>query len=153
MVFTVVTSDGDVMLTWPYIYRGSQWFLEELMLLWIERTLHLATGLCAMPHKRKKTSVGCEKIPVITSLLTSGCLTPQIIISLIIMWGAVEQKTNKTLCNTEIELKARIMATFSNLNKETIWKAFKGDSVVFWMLGLKPMLISLNKFIVFQDIF
>ena len=37
--------------------------------------------------------------------------------------GAVEQETNKTLCNTKNKLKARITTAFNNLNKETIVKA------------------------------
>ena len=32
--------------------------------------------------------------------------------------GEVERDTNKTICNTKDELKARIMATFTNLKKE-----------------------------------
>ena len=38
-------------------------------------------------------------------------------------WGTVEWETNKTLYNTKDELKARIMAVFTNLNEETVWKA------------------------------
>ena len=39
------------------------------------------------------------------------------------VWVVVEQETNETLCNTKDELKSRIMAAFTNLNKETIGKA------------------------------
>ena len=38
------------------------------------------------------------------------------------MWGTVEQETKQTLYNTKDELKARTMAAFINLNKETIGK-------------------------------
>ena len=41
------------------------------------------------------------------------------------MWVIVEQEANKTLCNIKDELKARIIAPFTNLNKETIGKACK----------------------------
>ena len=40
------------------------------------------------------------------------------------MCGAVEQETNKNLCNTKDELRARIMAAFTNLSKETVRKAY-----------------------------
>ena len=38
------------------------------------------------------------------------------------VWSMVEQETNKILCNTKDELKATIMAAFSNSNKDTIGK-------------------------------
>ena len=38
------------------------------------------------------------------------------------VWGTVECETNKILCNTKDELEARIMALFTNLNKDTIRK-------------------------------
>ena len=45
-------------------------------------------------------------------------------IPLIIMCGrVVEWETNKTLCNTKDELKAGMIPTFTNLNKETVYKA------------------------------
>ena len=39
------------------------------------------------------------------------------------VWGEVERETNATLCNTKDELRARIMAIFPNLNKETVQKS------------------------------
>ena len=40
------------------------------------------------------------------------------------MWGgAVERAIKKTLCTTKDELKAKITAAFTNLNKETVRKA------------------------------
>ena len=85
------------------------------------KTLYLATGICAMSRKQDNP-VLAEKISVTTSTLTSSCLTPQIAPPYHV-WGAAEQETSKTPCNTKDELKARIMAVFTNLNKESFRKA------------------------------
>ena len=37
-------------------------------------------------------------------------------------WGAFEEETNKTMCNTEDELKARITISFTNSEKDTVRK-------------------------------
>ena len=39
------------------------------------------------------------------------------------VWGEVERRTNTTPCNTKDELRARIMATLTNINKETVQKS------------------------------
>ena len=46
---------------------------------------HLATWLCAMPHKQKNRELTVKKISVATSPLTSGCLIHYITIVLIII--------------------------------------------------------------------
>ena len=74
------------------------------------RTLHHAT-------KERESSLGSQKISMTTSPLTSGCLTPQIAISLIIICGM--QLTEKL----KEKLKVKIIASFTNLNKETFSKA------------------------------
>ena len=37
--------------------------------------------------------------------------------------GMIESETNKTLCNTKDELKAKIMSAYTSLNKETVKRA------------------------------
>ena len=39
------------------------------------------------------------------------------------VWDMVERETNKTLYNTKDQLKTRITAAFTNLNKKTVGKA------------------------------
>ena len=51
------------------------------------KTLHYAT-------QAEESSVGCEKISVTTSSLTSNCLTPNCN-PLDYLWGMVVQETNK----------------------------------------------------------
>ena len=66
-----------------------------------------------------ESSVCYQKISETTSPLTSSHLTPLITVPLDhYMQSAVEQETNKTQCNTKDEVKARILASFMNLNKE-----------------------------------
>ena len=88
------------------------------------KTLYLATGLCHATQAGEP-SLGFEKISATTSLLTFGCLTPQIAIPLIIIRGAWLSKRPTKLCTNKNELKARITAAFINLNKENIGKASK----------------------------
>ena len=66
-------------------------------------------------------SLDFEKISASTSPLTSGHLTSQIAIPLIIMCGAQLIKRPTKLWLTP-KMKARITAVFSNLSKETIRK-------------------------------
>ena len=103
---------------WYSALRG--WLLEDSTPG--NRTLHHAT-LAGKP------SVDCEKISVTISPLTSTCLIHKVAIPLITICGAWlrerERETNKTLCNTKDGLKARIIATFIYLNKETIGKIFR----------------------------
>ena len=101
--------------------------LEEVELPWIKR---VATGrptssYRTLPYAKQagEPSFGCYKISAITSLLTSGHSNTKIAIPLIIMWGTIEQTINKTLRHTKDELKARIMATFADLDKESFKKA------------------------------
>ena len=47
------------------------------------------------------------------------------------VWGVVEQKAIKTPSNTKDELKARIMAAFTNLNRRLL-EMLAGDSKVIW---------------------
>ena len=57
---------------------------------------------------------------------TSGCQTLQIVILLIVMYVMqLSERPKKTLFNTRDELKARIMAAFTNLNRETAGKTCK----------------------------
>ena len=65
-----------------------------------------------------KFCLGCPKISASTSPLTSGRLTLQIAISLIIMCGVRLSETNISPCNTKDKLKARITTPFSNLKKK-----------------------------------
>ena len=80
------------------------------------RILHHAT-------QAEEPSVSCQKI----SAATSPCLTLQIAIPLITMCGALLSKGQKKtpLYNTKDKLKAKVMAVFTNLNKETVGKARK----------------------------
>ena len=93
--------------------------LEESVLLWVKR---VAAGNRTLQHamQTRRFSVGWEKISATTSSLTSGCLTPQIAISLIMCGVWLSEKPTK-LCPTA-RIKARIIAAFTNLNKETIGK-------------------------------
>ena len=52
---------------------------------------------------------------------------------------------NEVPSNTKNKLKARTMATFTNLHKETVGRSAKDPEVVSGM-SLKPSLTSLNKF-------
>ena len=63
------------------------------------------------------------KISATTFFLTPDHLILQIATPLIFVSDTVERATMKTLCNTKDELKARIMADFTNLNKENVRKA------------------------------
>ena len=79
-----------------------------------------------MPQKQKSTVLAVIKIfsnHIIPNIwpLNSPDRNPPWLLSV----GVVEQETNKILRNTKDELKARITATFSNLNTETVRKAFK----------------------------
>ena len=39
------------------------------------------------------------------------------------VWGAVERETNRSSCNTKLELKTRITRAFRGLSRETVTKA------------------------------
>ena len=85
------------------------------------KTLHLATGLCTMPHMQENLELAMRKFLWSHHPLISGHLTPQIAVSLIIMCKA--WLSERLLCSAKDELKARIIVAFTNLNKETIGKS------------------------------
>ena len=87
------------------------------------KTLHLATGFWIMPHQQENPVLPVRKFWQLHHPKRYGCLTPQIAIPLIIMCGVQLSENLKKLCDTKDELKERIMAAFSSLNKETIRKA------------------------------
>ena len=75
------------------------------------RTLRHAT-------RAGKPSLDCEKTSSTASPLTSGRLTPKVEILFIIMC-----KAKKIPRSTKKELKAKITAAFTNLEKETVGKS------------------------------
>ena len=101
--------------TWIRLYCSelSGWLLEDS-----------AFGKRTLLHSTQagEPNIDCEKISATSSLLTSGSLNLLIAIAL---WGTVEWETNKSLCSTKDELKARMMATYTNLNQETNKKSYK----------------------------
>ena len=92
MVVGVVTRNSYAAihpLTWLHTqHKGlNQVSVEDGVMLDQEvdcwKILCLTIGLCATPHKQN--CFGCVKISATTSTLTSGNLTPQILIPLIIV--------------------------------------------------------------------
>lgn len=134
MVFGVVTSDGDVMppFMFPQGLRlntdGYIKCLEEVVLPWIK-------GVAGeRPYAWQQDSAPCHTSRRSLAWLSdnfSDHITPDMWPPNspdcnpldYYVWGAVERETNKTPCKTKDELKARIMATFNNLNKETVQKS------------------------------
>ena len=128
MMFRVVTSNDNVMT--PFIFphdvtlkpQAYIKYLEKVVLSWIKRegagrpspstrTLHYATQV-------REPNLGCQKISVITSPLTSDCLTLQIVIPWLFCmrhsWTRVQQnsvqsqrwtehKDNGSICQFEPE--------------------------------------------------
>ena len=92
-----------------------------------------------MPQKQEKPYVGCQKISVTLNICPPNYLDKNL---LDYVNGVFEWETDKNLFNTKDELKARITAEFTNLNKETVGKRFAGDSEVIWRSLLKLMVIS-----------
>ena len=82
IVFGMVISNSDVMSSVIFLYRLN----VEVYIKSSNKTLYHDTPV-------REHSFGCEKILVITSPLTSGHLTPQIVIPLIIIHDT-EWKTN-----------------------------------------------------------
>ena len=76
-----------------------------------EKTLNLATELCTVPHKQENPVFGYQEISAITSPLTSGHLTLLIAIFLITVYSMIEWEAN-------------IVVAFTNLNQETVGKAY-----------------------------
>ena len=124
--------------------------VEERELSWIEGVT------TRWPDIWQKESASCctsKRIQHWLSENFSNHITAHICLSnspdynlLYYLWCMVEQETNKTRCNTKIELKARITAAFINLNKETIRKGCRSFKVI-WRLWLKPKAISLTAII------
>ena len=102
--------------------RGGTTFLDQEVDCW--KTLRLATGL---RHAKQagESSLGRVKISVTTSLLIYCRQTLQIAISLIIMCEVQLRPTKQRIIKAK--LKARIMAAFTSLNKETL-ERLAGDS-------------------------
>ena len=104
-----------------------------------------------MPHKRGTQSRPSKDFCLHIPSNFSGSLTSQITILLIIIWGVRDQKTP---CNTKNELKIRMTASITNLNKVTFRKACRK----FWS-RLEAVVKANNDFldkiwsIVFQSIF
>ena len=100
MVFGMVTSNGDVMP--PFFFAHGLRLnteayikcLEEVVLPWIKRQKN-----CAILHKQKNLSLGCQKISVTTSSLTSGRLTPLTAIFFIMCGLQLSERPTK-LCAT-----------------------------------------------------
>ena len=113
-------------ITWPHTQHGSLYQVpgEDSVALDQEgscwKTLYLTKGCNAMPHKQKNLVLDVRKFlqPHHPKHLPDS----QIAIPKITMcgWG---WENNKLLYNTKDELKERITAAFTNLNKETIGKA------------------------------
>ena len=104
--------------------------IVEVMPLWIER---VAIGRlyvwqqnfapCFTARKSQnwlKKNFSNHDTPDIWLLNSLDCLSLGYCVG-----GAIERETNKTSCNIKNELKARITAAFTNLNKETCGKAFR----------------------------
>ena len=76
-----------------------------------------------------KSSVVREKISAITSPLTSGRLTPQIAIPLIITWvSAVEGETYETPWNTKDDQKASVIVIFTKFKQGNHLKVLQKNS-------------------------
>ena len=116
MVFGVVTSNNDVMLSLIFP-QGLRLNTETYI-----KCLDQESGFWRILHHATQPIIVWEKISAITLHQPFGHLTSQIPIPFIIVSGAVEWETNKTPCNTKDELKARIMVAITNLNQETIGK-------------------------------
>ena len=101
MMFGVVTSDGDVM---PLFLLTRPWTVAYIMFGGGSAALDHEVGyrssnktLCYV-IQAGEPSVGCQKISVTTSILTSICITSQIAITLVIM---CKVQSNERLKNSE----------------------------------------------------
>ena len=109
-VFGVVTNDYYII---PSVIASES---KEIVVCWIK---WLATGRLYIWQQNSAPCYTSRRIPwnpVRTWCFTSGHLTPQIALPLIMMCEA--WLTNKSLCNSKDELKLRIIAAFTNSNKE-----------------------------------
>ena len=81
-------------LLWPYVWQQDS----------------------VLRHTSRRTKKICDHmIPSIWTLNSRDCNPLDYYV-----WGPVEWETNKTRCNTKNELKARIIAAFTNLYKKTV---------------------------------
>ena len=107
----------------------------------------MKTKFCTRPHNLENLVLAVRKFlrPHHSYYLTTNLPISQSFF--IVMWGAVEWEISKTPCYNKDELKAKIRAAFTKLNKVTVRKAVGGgDSEVAWKPWSKIMAISLNKF-------
>ena len=117
-----------------------------------KKILHLATGLC-YAIQSGVLSVGWENI----SETKSRNILPSNFSDYnpydYNVWSAVKQETNKILCNTKDELKARISTAFTNLNK-TVQKSFrKFRNRLETVIEANGDFFEFVKFIVFQYLY
>ena len=95
--------------------------LEEVALTWIKRVGAGRTYVLQQDFSPCCTNPENPILAVWKLLQFRNPLTLQIEIFLIIICGAQRnQRPSKTSCNTKDELKTRITAKFTNLNKETV---------------------------------
>ena len=102
--------------TWRPTSHAYSKCLDKVVLLSIKR---VTTGRLYIWQQdlaqAREASLDSQKIPAITSPNSSDFNQLGYYV-----WSVVDQETNKTLFNTKDALKARIITTFPNLNKETI---------------------------------
>ena len=134
MVFGVVTCDGYIIPQFIFLHglrlimEAKSKCLEKVDLAEIKR---VAPGKLYVKHQDYVSCHTDRKIYSwllvhINNYITSNIWPPNLTNCYFLeyyVWGAVELETNKTFFNTKEEPKAKIMAEFTNLNKETIGKA------------------------------
>ena len=135
MVFRVITSDCDVMLSF-FFPHGLRLNIEAyikclgvVLLIWIKK---MAAGRSnvwqqdSAPYHTSRRSqswlseIFCNPItPNICLTCSADCNPLEYHV-----WGTIERDINKTLWNTKNELTEKTTADFTNLNK-TVWKTCK----------------------------
>ena len=134
MLFGMITRDGEIMPAFIFLRDPRLNIdayikcLENVVIIYIKRAdnrrLYVLQQDFALYHTSRRTQslsseYFCNYItPNVWLPNYPGCNALDYY-----MWIAVKQESNKTPCNTKTELKARITAAFSNLNKETVEKA------------------------------
>ena len=129
MVFGVVTIDSDVKASFIFIYNFKPSAethikcLEEIMMTWIER---VSAG---RSYFWQQDSEPCHTSRRIQSWLSEN-FCDHIIPNIwppnlpdCNPWGTFERENIKTPCNAKNELKVKITAAITNLNKDTIRKS------------------------------
>ena len=124
IVFAVVTSNGDIMPPFVFLHGfklNTEAYIksmEEIVLFWIERVA--AGRFCVWPHNLCWLWESfCDYITPKIKLINSPDCNPVYYYE----WGTGEWEINKIISNTKDELRARITAAFTRLNKETVRKA------------------------------